>query len=148
MPGRVLAETLSVIGITALLLFLGAGLFALDTASNVADAFLRSGPASVLGILGVALLVWAVLLLVAGLLSRNGSPVTRVVTDAVITLVVGAVSVVFWAVFAAAAGGFAALIVAIAITDVVLFCVAALIAIALTRLVLFRRRPVADAAVA
>src|SRR3954451_1698736 len=121
MPGRVLAETLTAVGITAVLLFLGAGLLALDSASSAADAFLRAGPASVIGILGVALLVWIALLLTADAINRNRSGVTRLVTDVVITLVVGAVAVVFWAVFAAIAGGFAALVVAIALVDVALF---------------------------
>jgi hypothetical protein len=139
MSGRTLAEPLAAAGITLVLLFLGAGLLALRTANSAADAFLRSGPASVLGILGVPLLLWLVLLLVAAAINRARTPVVRLVTDAILTLLVGGAALAFWAVFAAAIGGFGDLVVGIAIVDVALFCVAALVALLVTHLVLFRR---------
>jgi hypothetical protein len=148
MSGRTLAEPLVSAGITLVLLFLGAGLLALRTAESAADAFLRSGPASILGILGVALLLWLVLLLTAAAVNRNRTAVVRLVTDVVITLLVGAAALGFWAMFAAAVGGFGDLVVGIALVDVALFCVAALVALPVTHLVLFRRRAVTGAAVA
>lgn len=138
MSGRVLAATGTAVGITAVLMFLGAGVLALDASESAADAFFRAGPASVVGILGVPLLVWVVLVVGADLLNRHRSGIVRLITDVVLTLLVGAVALVFWAVFSSVAGVFAALVVVIAATDVALFCAAALIALALTDLVLFR----------
>ncbi|BDZ45065.1 hypothetical protein [Naasia aerilata] len=148
MSGRTLAEPLAAAGITLVLLFLGAGLLALGTAESALDAFFRSGPASVVGILGVAVLLWIVLLLVAAAVNRSRSPVVRLVTDTLLTLLVGGAALAFWAAFAAAVGGFGDLVVGIAVVDVALFCGAALIALVLTHLVLFRRTPPAPAAVA
>ncbi|MCU1436934.1 MAG: hypothetical protein JWP66_21 [Naasia sp.] len=136
--GRVLAETAVAAGITALLLFVASGLLALDGAASPADAFLRSGPANVLGILGVALVVWLLLILAANGLNRHRSSVVKTLTNVVVTLLVAALSLGFWMAFAAAAGGFAALIVAIALVDAALFAIAGVLAIAVTHLAILR----------
>lgn len=136
MTGRVLAETVVAAGITLVLLFLGSGILALD--AGPVEAFFRSGPANVLGILGVALVLWVLLILAANAVNRRRSSVVKALTNVIITLGVASLSVGFWVAFAAVAGGFAELVVAIALVDAALFAIAALIAIAVTHLAILR----------
>ncbi|HEY8589287.1 MAG TPA: hypothetical protein VIL55_07035 [Naasia sp.] len=138
MTGRVLAETAVAAGITLVLLFLGSGLLALENAPSAGDAFFRSGPANVLGILGVALVVWVLLILAANAVNRRRSSVVKALTNVVVTVAVAGLSLGFWAAFAAVAGGFADLVVTIALVDAALFAITALIAIAVTHLALLR----------
>ncbi len=148
MAARVLAGTLTAVLLTAVVLFLGAGLLSLDGAPSPAAAFFDQGPRAVVGMIGIPFLVWAVLLVGADLMTGRRSVVVRLLAGLGVTAVVSAATLVFWIAFAGAASGWTALLVAIAVIYVALFCVAALVALAVTHLVLFRRRPAVGAAAA
>lgn len=148
MSARVLVGTLTTILLAAVLLFLGAGLLALDGAPSPAAAFFDQGPRAVVGILGVPFLVWAVLLVAADLLTSTRTLAVRLLTGVAVTAVISVFALLFWVAFSNVAGGFGALLIAIAVTYIALFCGVALVALAVTHLVLFRRRPAVGAAAA
>lgn len=148
MPARVPAASFAAIAITVVLLFLGAGLLSLDGAPSAGAAFFDQGPRAVVSILGIPFLVWAMVLVGTDVLARNTTVIVRLLIAMGVTVVVSIVALVFWVAVAGAAGGFGALLVAIAISYLAMFCVSALISLALTHLLLFRRSAGAGAAVA
>jgi len=148
MQGRVLAGTLTTIGITIVLLFLGSGLLSLDSAESPAAAFFDQGPRALVGVVGIPFLIWVAVLVAVDHLTRNLPVAVRLLIGVGVTVVVALIAVVFWAVVAGTAGGFAALLVAIALIYIGLFCVAATVALLLSHLVLFRRRRAAEPAAA
>jgi len=148
MSGRAFLEALTAVVLAAVLLFVGSGLLALDGAGSAPAAFFDAGPRSAGTLVGIPFLVWAVAILLVAWLGRTRTRMTRLIAGIVITLAIGLLTLLFWVVVGGASGGFAALLVAIAIANVALFCVAALVGLAVTSLLLFRRRPAASGAVA
>ncbi|WP_210479782.1 hypothetical protein [Naasia sp. SYSU D00948] len=148
MPGRVLAGTLTTIVLTAVLLFLGAGLLALGAAASPGAAFLDDGPRAVLTFVGLPFAIWAVVLVLVDVLVRNRTVTVRLLIGMGVTLIVAALTLGFWVVFGLSQGGWAAFVMAIAAVYVALFCVAGLVSLALAHLVLFRRRPAVGVAAA
>jgi hypothetical protein len=144
MTGRAVAEALTAVALTAVLVLVGAGLIALGGAEPPAAAFLGAGPRNAATLLGIPLLVWAVALVVA---ARRAGRV-RLVPGIVLTLLIGVLTAVFWALIGLSSGEFGMLLVAVALAHAALFVVAALVALTLTVLVLFRRRSPAEPAVA
>ncbi len=146
MQGRVLAATLTTIAITVVLLFVGAGLLSLDSAESPAAAFFDQGPRALVGVVGIPFLVWVAALVATDHLTRRLALAPRLLIGIGVTVVIALIAVVFWALVAGAAGGFAALLVAIALIYIALFTVAAIVALLVSHLVLFRPRPAMGAA--
>jgi hypothetical protein len=147
MTTRAFQETLVALAVTIALLFLGAGLLALDSAP-AGDAFLRRGPAGLLAILGLPVLVWALVITASNLLSRRRGVAVKLTLNAVLTVAVAGFTAAFWAALAFEQGGFASLLIGVAIAHSLLFGVSALLALALTHLLVFRRAPLPTVRVA
>lgn len=148
MAGRAMAEAVTAVVLTAVLVLLGAGLIALGGEESAAGAFLAAGPRNAATLLGIPFLVWAVALLVAARRAQRNGGRMRLVPAIVVTLVVGLLTLAFWALIGLTSGGFGMLLVAVALAHVALFCGAAVVALVVTSLVLFRRRSPAGSAVA
>jgi len=148
MTGRAGKEALTAVALTAVLVFVGAGLIALGGEESPAAAFFGAGPRNAATLLGIPFLVWAVALLVAARRAERSGGRLRLVPCIVLTLAVGLLTAAFWALIGSTSGEFGMLLVAVALAHVALFCVAAIVAVALTSLVLFRRRSATGPAVA
>src|SRR3954465_823930 len=71
MSGRAVGEALTAVALTAVLVFVGSGLLALDGAESPAAAFLDTGPRTAGTLLGIPFLVWAAALVTAATLGRR-----------------------------------------------------------------------------
>lgn len=140
MTRRALGETLVAFGVTVVLLFLGAGLLSLGSVP-APDAFLRQGPAGIAAILAVPVVLWALLVAAATVLARRRGPVFKLTVNGLVTVVVAAFTAAFWAALAVAQGGFATLLIGVAVSHSLLFAIAALLALAVTHLLVFRAAP-------
>jgi hypothetical protein len=140
MTRRALHETLVALALTVVLLFLGAGLLSLGSVP-ASDAFLRQGPAGLVAILTVPVLLWALLVAAATVLARRRSPVFKFTVNALQSVVVAAFTAAFWTALALAQGGFASLLIGVAVSHSLLFAVAALLSLAVSHLLVFRSAP-------
>jgi hypothetical protein len=140
MTRRALRETLVAVGLAVVLLFVGAGLLSLGSVP-APDAFLRQGPAGLAAILTVPVLLWALLVAAATVLARGRGPVFKLAVNAVVSVVVAAFTAAFWTALALAQGGFATLLIGVAVSHSLLFAIAALLSLAVTHLLVFRTTP-------
>jgi len=140
MTGRALRETLVAVGLAVVLLFLGAGVLSLGSVP-AQDAFLRQGPAGLAAILAVPVVLWALLVAAATVLVRRRGPVVKLTVNALLSVVVAAFTAAFWTALALAQGGFATLLIGVAVSHSLLFAIAALMSLAVTHLLVFRSAP-------
>lgn len=142
MFGKTLKETLVAFALTLFLTVLGAGMLSVGGSPSVATAFFVDAPRAVLVFLGVGLLLWLGLILLANFFHRERSPLARLLTNFAAALLVALLVVVSWAALAQQAGGVADLLAAVAFGNAMVFVAAALIGLALTHLLIFgiRRR--------
>jgi hypothetical protein len=135
---RIVAETVVGILLTLLLTLLVAGIVLSIDNPDPVGAFLTDGPVLVFGLFGVALVLWVISVAIGNALHRNRRPRARVAHNLISALAVALLTVLFYAVIGIPAGGWALLIVGIAMAPALAFLVAAAIAIPVTHLVLFR----------
>lgn len=137
MTRRALRETLVASGLTVALLFVGAGLLSLGSVP-APDAFFRQGPAGVAAILAVPVVLWALLVAAATVLARRRGPVFKLTLNGLVSVVVAAFTAAFWTALALAQGGFATLLIGVAVSHSLLFAIAALLSLGITHLLVFR----------
>ena len=141
MTGRAIAETVVGLVLTALFAIAGAGLLELSQGTDPAEAFLDAGPRLILATFALPGALWAVLLLIGNIRNRRRASGWAYLTNQVSALVVAVLGVGGWLAFALVQGGWALLLVGIAIVAALFFLAASIPALLLTHFAFFRHGP-------
>lgn len=143
---RALLETAVAVVLTAVFAVLLYGL--IDFQGDWQAAFLDEAPRAIASGFLAGGIIWILALIIGNLAGRRRSSWVRFVTNIISLLVAAIVNLVIWAVLGFTMGGWAVLLVAIAVVTGLVVLGAGLLALVVTHFVLFRTRAVAAASVA
>lgn len=146
MARRIALEIALIVGITVAIAWLILGFFSLTEAADPVSAFADQAPRVLVGMLGIALALFAVLVCVGAIAWRRRSARSRVVSHVISLVVAIGVNVALLALVTVAASGgggdsWGMLVLAIAGAAGVTLLVAGVTAILLVNLVILRPKP-------
>lgn len=137
---RAVFETVTAVLLTAVFAILIHGL--VDFQGDWQAAFLDEAPRAIATGFLAGGIIWVLALIIGNVVHRMRAPWVRFLTNAISLLAAAIVNVVVWAVFGFTVGGWAVLLVAIAIFTGVVVLGAGLLALVITHFVFFRTRAV------
>jgi len=143
MVRRVVLEIVLIIGITIALAWLVLGVLALTDSADPVGTLVDQTPRMIFGLLGIALGLWAVLVIIGAIVQRRRAVGWRIGTHLVSLVIALIVNVGLLAVVTVATGGasgedWGMLVVAIAVASGAVLLIAGVIAVLLVELVILR----------
>ncbi|WP_297601744.1 hypothetical protein [Microcella sp.] len=146
---RALLRVVATLIITIVLALIGLGIMSLISGSDATEAFTDSAPRSLFGMTGIALGLWALMLIIGAIAHRHRRAGWRIGTSIVSLVVAIAVNLAVFAVLAFTSldgGGWGLLILAIAAVSGAVLLVTGVVAVLLVELAIVRSAaPVAPA---
>lgn len=134
-------KVLLILVITIAIAWLGLALVSLFDANDPVAAFVDGAPRMLFGVMGIALALWALLVIIGAIVNRHRSARWRIATHLVTLIVSIGVNVLIFTVLAFAdSGGWGLLLVGIALAAGIVVAVAGIIAVLLVELVILRDR--------